>query len=180
MKGIVFNEFLEMVEAKFGFIVLDNIIEKSNLPTKGVYSNIGTYDHNELVTMVVNLSNETKISIPDLLKAYGEYLFTTFEKNYSIFFENVNHIFHFFDNIDKIIHVEVRKLYPDAELPKFDSNIIDEKNMSLIYKSKKGLFDFAEGLMIGASKHFKVNLKIDKELLNADGTEVKFNIQIID
>lgn len=180
MKGIVFNEFLEMVEAKFGYVVLDNVIEKSNLTTKGVYSNVGTYDHNELVTMVVTLSNETKIDIPVLLKTYGEYLFTIFEQNYSIFFENVNHIFNFFENIDKIIHVEVRKLYPDAELPKFESNIIDDKNMTLVYKSNKGLFDFAEGLMIGASKHFNVNLKIEKELLNQDGTQVKFNITILE
>ncbi len=31
MKGIVFTEFLELVEHKFGLEVVDEIIEKSNL-----------------------------------------------------------------------------------------------------------------------------------------------------
>ncbi|MBT8311465.1 MAG: hypothetical protein HKP23_01335, partial [Flavobacteriaceae bacterium] len=38
MKGIVFTEFLEMVEDKFGLEVVDTIIEKAELPSEGVYT----------------------------------------------------------------------------------------------------------------------------------------------
>jgi len=44
MKGIVFTEFLELVENKFGLEMLDAIIEASNLESEGVYTRIGTYN----------------------------------------------------------------------------------------------------------------------------------------
>jgi len=56
MKGIVFNEFIEMVEDKFGEDMVDDIIDESDLPSGGAYTTVGTYDHGELVTMVVKLS----------------------------------------------------------------------------------------------------------------------------
>ena len=36
MKGIVFTEFLEMVEEKFGLEVVDYIIESSELASEGI------------------------------------------------------------------------------------------------------------------------------------------------
>ena len=43
MKGIVFTEFLEMVEDKFSFDVVDTIIEQSELESGGVYNaGVGT------------------------------------------------------------------------------------------------------------------------------------------
>ena len=41
MKGIIFTEFIEMVEDKFGFEVADNIITNSNLPSGGAYTAVG-------------------------------------------------------------------------------------------------------------------------------------------
>ena len=41
MKGMVFIEFLELVEEKFGLEMVDNIIEQSNLESEGVYTLVG-------------------------------------------------------------------------------------------------------------------------------------------
>ena len=49
MKGIVFSEFIELVEDKFGFEMADDIIEKSNLPSGGAYTLEGRCDHYELL-----------------------------------------------------------------------------------------------------------------------------------
>jgi hypothetical protein len=49
MKGMVFTEFLEMVEAKFSADMVDDIISDSDLPNGGAYTSVGTYDHSELV-----------------------------------------------------------------------------------------------------------------------------------
>ena len=52
MKGVVFTEFVEMVEARFGLPMLDRIIEAAQLPSGGAYSAVGTYDHGEMVQLV--------------------------------------------------------------------------------------------------------------------------------
>ena len=76
MKGIVFTEFLEMVESTFGLHVVDTIIENSNLPSSGAYTSVGTYDFNEMVALLTELSKETNIPANDLLYSFGHYLFT--------------------------------------------------------------------------------------------------------
>jgi len=44
MKGIIFTEFLEMVEDRFSPEIADRIIEAADLPSGGAYTAIGTYD----------------------------------------------------------------------------------------------------------------------------------------
>ncbi|MFT4982342.1 MAG: hypothetical protein ACI9UR_002213, partial [Bacteroidia bacterium] len=41
MKGIVFTEFLELVEDKFGLEVVNQIIDGCELETDGVYTSVG-------------------------------------------------------------------------------------------------------------------------------------------
>ena len=52
MKGMVFTEFLEMVEDKFSPEVADQIIEQANLRSGGIYTSVGTYDHGEMIELV--------------------------------------------------------------------------------------------------------------------------------
>ncbi|GAK98812.1 guanylate cyclase-related protein [Nonlabens ulvanivorans] len=75
MKGIVFTEFLDLVEEKFGLGMVDQIIEQSELPSNGVYTSIGTYSFAEMLQLIQNLSSNTGLSIDQLLLAYGEHFF---------------------------------------------------------------------------------------------------------
>ena len=75
MKGLIFTEFLELVEEKFGLTMVDEIIEASNLKSQGGYTSVGTYEFSELVQLLSNLSVRTKIAADDLLLVYAEHLF---------------------------------------------------------------------------------------------------------
>ena len=67
MKGIVFREFISMVENQFSLETADHIISASNLSTDGAYTSVGTYPPQEMVDLVTHLSAATNISVPDLL-----------------------------------------------------------------------------------------------------------------
>ncbi|MEL7532344.1 MAG: heme NO-binding domain-containing protein [Bacteroidota bacterium] len=174
MKGMVFTEFLEMVEDQFGFSTADKIITNADLASGGVYTAVGTYHHQEMVSLVVNLSKETELTVPQLLVAFGRHLFTRFAAGYGHFFEGVKDSFTFLSSIENYIHIEVRKLYPDAELPSFEVQQNSEQEMSMVYKSERGFADFAQGLIEGCIKHFDEEVNISREDLKADKTEVKF------
>lgn len=49
MKGIVFVEFLEMVESTFSAEMADDIIDACDLSSGGAYTSVGTYPHSEIV-----------------------------------------------------------------------------------------------------------------------------------
>ena len=176
MKGIVFTEFLEMVESEFGYNMVDNIINKSDLPSGGIYTSVGTYAFSEMGMLLHNLSTDTGLSMPQLLNAFGKYLFNTFVKNYPGFFESAPNAFKFLESIEDHIHVEVKKLYPDAELPSFDTKYISPDQLEMIYKSERRMADFAEGLIEKTLEHYGEEAKIEKEKLNENGSIVRFII----
>ena len=152
MKGLVFKEFMSMVEEKFGYETVDAIIEDSKLESKGAYTSVGTYNHEEIIKLVQSLSHKTKIPVADLVKEFGRALIPVFVKGFPDFFKEKNS-FAFLKSLNDYIHEEVKKLYPDAELPTFITKSESEKELVLEYQSARPLADLAEGLIDGLIKY---------------------------
>lgn len=169
MKGIVFAEFLEMMEARFGPAATDHVLETSSLQNGGAYTSVGTYDHQELVRMVRQLSAHTGIEAGSLVKAFGEYLVERFAAIYPRFFEGMETSFQFLPMVESHIHVEVKKLYPDAGLPQLTCTREGADRMVLEYRSQRPFADLAEGMIAGTGKHFGERLQIDREELSEEG-----------
>lgn len=165
MKGIVFDEFTEMVEATFGDEMLDDIIDEQieHLPSGGAYTSVGTYDHSELVVLVGALSEKTNLAVPHLVHTFGLHLAKVFASKFPSFFEECDDTFSFLKKIDNHIHVEVHKLYPDAELPKFSFEEIDDHHLKLTYESTRGFADLARGLIEGTSAYYQENMSIQAD-----------------
>lgn len=176
MKGIVFTEFLEMVEEKFGFEVLENMVTKADLPSEGAYTAVGTYHHSEMYSLIGELHQETQIPIAQLMHAFGVYLFGSLAKGYAPMLSNISNAFDMLKSVDRYIHVEVKKLYPDAELPTFEIVEESEQKLVMVYRSERRMSDVATGLIEGCLAHFKEKATIHKELITADGSKVQFEI----
>lgn len=171
MKGLVFTEFMEMVESKFGDDMMDDLIDATNPDSGGSYTAVGTYNYQELVNMVVELGNRTGAPVPDLIKAFGHHLAGVFSSKFSMFFEEVDSTIDFLKRIDNHIHVEVAKLYPDAELPVFSFDDSDADAFRLEYSSTRGLADLAHGLIEATAQHYGESFAIDRQDSEVDGKQ---------
>ncbi|WP_111707419.1 heme NO-binding domain-containing protein [Lutibacter citreus] len=176
MKGIVFTEFLEMVEESFGLETLDYIIYKSDLKSKGVYTSVGTYDFIEMLTLINNLSEKVKIPVQDLVYTYGVYFFKVLSDNHGNIMDLYKSPIDMLSSVESHIHVEVRKIYPGAELPTFKIVKKEDDFIEMIYYSSRSLYMFAKALIEGTFAHYNKKAKINYELLKADGSEVRFLI----
>ncbi|MCP4042257.1 MAG: hypothetical protein GY731_09930 [Gammaproteobacteria bacterium] len=175
MKGVVFTEFLNFVGEQFSQQLVDEIIEESDLPSDGAYTAVGTYDHHEMTQLVSALSSSSGIPSADLVISFGQHLFGIFAKKYPMFLEGMDSTFQFLLSVEETIHVEVRKLYPDAELPAFEYESPDPNRMVLIYHSSRALGDLAQGLVTGCIEYFGDPITIERENLPpGDGTNVRF------
>ena len=175
MKGIVFTEFLDMVEEKFSPDILDRIIMDAAPPNDGAYTAVGTYDHREMVALVASLSAATQIPVPELLRSFGQHLFTRFVHGYPEFFLIPVDAFEFLLGIEHRIHSEVRKLYADAELPSIHCHVPDREHLVLEYRSARALGDLAEGLIRGCIDHFGESIGVQRQdLPGAAATHVRF------
>ncbi len=176
MKGMVFTEFFEMVEGQYGYELVDEIIEDCELESEGIYTAVGTYPHAEMVQLIVSLSQKKNIPVPDLLHSFGRYLFDTFLSKYPSFFHAADNAFDFFSSIQDYIHVEVLKLYPDAQLPEFRTILKDEKRLHLVYESERKMSTFALGLLEKGLEYYKEDAEVIVENLEEDGSKVLFKI----
>lgn len=177
MKGIVFSEFLELVEEKFGFEMADDIIDEANLPSGGAYTSVGTYDHHELLALVGLLSEKTGIDANTLVQVFGEHLLERFYDAYPSFFEGVQSCFAFLDTIENRVHVEVKKLYPEAELPTFSATFPEPNIMHLTYTSKRPFSALAYGLIKGSATHYGEQIDVTMiDQSQGDTTQVVFEL----
>ncbi len=179
MKGIVFTEFLTLVEERFSLAMVDQIIEGASLPSGGVYTAVGTYPVSEMVSLLQQLSTRSGVAIPALLQIFGRYLLGRFVQSHPAFFAEQRSTLDFLAAVEEHIHVEVRKLYADAELPRFVCERLAEDRMAMIYRSPRGLADLALGLIEGCAAYYHQTLEIQREdLSGGSGTHVRFEITV--
>lgn len=176
MKGMVFTEFVELVEDKFSPDLADQIIDECDLPSGGAYTSVGAYDHQEIIELVSRLSAVTSVPVRDLIITFGKHLMGKFSQQFPELF-NSSDLFDFLEGVHGHIHVEVKKLYPDAELPDIATERRDN-TLILKYNSNRPFADLAFGLISGAIDYFGEQIILtrssDAEELN---TEETFTLQ---
>lgn len=174
MKGLVFTEFMEMVENTWSLDMVDSIIEQSQVASGGVYTSVGSYPYEELLALINSLSAQTNTPVEELVRAFGGYLFNSYAKGYPRFFDGITDSFQFLSGIENIIHSEVRKLYPDTNLPTFEVETGGDQ-LILTYFSEHPFTDLVCGLLEGCLNHFQQKATIERmPTPNLPGVQARF------
>lgn len=168
MKGIVFSLFNQLVEDKFGMEVWEQLLDKVQPESDGVYTTVGTYNDSEMLALVGALSEITNVPIPDLVRVFGEYLAHQFHSNFPDFYKE-NDLRSFLKSIHGVIHVEVNKLYPDSYTPDVICEDLSDDVMMIRYSSKRKLCPLLEGLVSGTAGIFNTPIDMKKTQCMADG-----------
>ncbi len=177
LKGLIFDEFLKMVERDHGYELVDKILTKEKLESNGVYTAVGTYDFGEMLILLTNLGNELKVSTNDLLYVFGKYFFSVILNSYGDIVKSYSSPVEFMSSIDNHIHVHVRKIYPQAELPKFDTISKSANHMHMTYYSQRSMSYFAKGLMEETFAFYDYSCDIEMTPLNEDASAVEFHLR---
>ena len=136
MLGVVFTELLEMVETTFSMEMVDLILEDADTRSGGSYTAVGKYDAAEVVRIVSALSAHTGIPVPVLVRRFGRHLFGRLVEGHPDTIAGLETSFELLQRIESHIHNEVRKLYPDAELPRIDASQDGPDKLTMHYSSK--------------------------------------------
>jgi hypothetical protein len=62
-----------MVEERYSAEVMDRILLGAKLPSGSAYTAVGTYDHGEMWSLVIELSKVLEVPVPELFRFYGEH-----------------------------------------------------------------------------------------------------------
>ncbi len=180
MKGIIFTEFLGFVRENHGEEMVDDIIEASELPNAGAYTAVGTYHHGEMLTLCGALSERTGQPVAALVRIFGDHLSGAFARSHPAFFERAGNLFDFLESIEAHIHVQVRKLYPDADLPSFTVEQRTPTRIVLLYRSPRRMGHLSEGLIQGSARHYGVQVLVNSEVIaGSDSQVVRFTVDLV-
>jgi hypothetical protein len=167
VKGLIFAEFVEFAETRLG------------VPLPGAaFRADRNYPSGELMPLVERVGREAGLSSGSVLVAFGRYLFARFATLYPVFFVDAGSALDLLARINTHVHDEVRKLYPDAEFPRFDVERPAAGRLALVYRSRRPLADLAEGLIRGCIAHFGDQISVERHDSPGDaGHEARFVLQ---
>lgn len=160
MQGSIFTTFSDMIIDKMGMEQWNELLEKTNPESKGIYTSGDQYEDSELVSMVVLLSEKTGVAPEKLIEAFGLYLFDSLYKNCPTDLSEIKTLREFLLSIHSVIHVEVKRLHPNAYLPVFEYEDGEGNDLIMYYSSKRKLCHASVGLIYGAAKQFNEEITI--------------------
>jgi hypothetical protein len=162
MKGIVFNLLEDTVSREYGEEVWDDLLEAAGLD--GAYTSLGGYPDEDLFALVGAASAALATPPDDVVRWFGRSALPLLADSYPQFFAPHRTARSFILTLNDIIHPEVRKIYPGADVPVFDFDGLSDEVLVLGYSSPRQLCPFAEGLVEGAADYYGERVSISQPL----------------
>jgi heme-NO-binding protein len=173
MKGIIFNLLEEVVTTHIGEKTWDGILDTAG--ADGAYTSLGNYPDEEFIKLLGALSLQSGKSDRETLKWFGQLSMPFLAQRYSEFFTAHSGMRSFLLSLNDVIHAEVRKLYPGAEVPMFEfetpPGAAAHDTLIIHYRSKRRLCQLAEGFIAGASDQFREKVSVTQSNCMLDGAE---------
>lgn len=168
MKGIIFNLVEEVVRGTYGEDVWESLLDAAGL--HGSYTSLGSYPDEELFQLVSAASEAFEIPPNDVIRILGERAIPLLAERFPQFFEQPATL-PFLLTLNEIIHPEVRKLYPDADVPVFEFERVEANELLIGYRSPRKLCALADGFIRGAATHFGETVDVEQPVCMHAGDE---------
>lgn len=164
MKGIVFNLLEDVVTTHLGEEAWDEVLDSTDVG--GAYTSLGNYADEELSALLGAIATRTGRPAGDTLRWFGHKAMPFLARRYTEFFSSHNSLRTFLLSLNDVIHAEVRKLYPGAEVPVFEfetpADAQGHDTLLIHYRSKRRLCLLAEGFIAGAADCFAEDVTISQ------------------
>lgn len=159
MKGIVFNMLEEAVTKAHGEQTWEALVEQAG--ASGAWTALGNYPDEELFKIVEVAARALGLPVPAVVRWFGVQAAAMFAQRYPAFFAKHVDARSFLVTLNDVIHPEVRKLYPGASVPSFEFADLPDGGLAIRYISGKKLCSLAEGLIEGATAHYKQRASLE-------------------
>lgn len=178
MKGIVFNILEDFICQNWGDEKYEEILALCPLKTKEPFVGPGSYPDSDLTLIAAKAAEVLGVPLNQALRSFGEFAFMKFSLKFPQFTRDAQSARDFLLTVDSVIHVEVKKLYPDAETPRFSYQDLSENQLIIVYQSRRKLCALMEGLINGVAEHYKTRIDHRQRKCVCDGDSVcEFDLQ---
>ena len=179
MKGVIFNVLEEFIVENWGEAVYEEILGACPVRMHAGHVGPGTYADVDMVTIVTKTCERLKVAPEDALKAFGRFLFPRLLKRYPSVADGIEDPYELLRRIDDAIHVEVRKLVPQAVTPRIlCDTAADGSGAVVTYQSSRKLCAAFTGLLQGVGDRYGCETEYQQFRCMNDGADCcAFNVR---
>ena len=180
MQGVVFVKFCDLVTDQFGIDTLNQVIDKCQLESEGIFTAGDEYPSSELLSMVNELALQTDVSVGVLVRTFGTYLFTALIDSIDLPNKEKLGTLKLLTQVEDVIHHEVRRLYINAYVPSMSYEYLSESELRIAYHSRRKLCLLAEGLILGAAAYYGESVEVSQSQCAHQGAETcHINVKVV-
>jgi predicted hydrocarbon binding protein len=152
MKGIIFNLLEDVVIKSHGEETWEKLLSAASLD--GAYTSLGSYPDEHIQALVGEAARALGLSPYEVLRWFGQQAIPLLVERYPPFFTAHDSARPFVLSVNSIIHPEVRKIYPGADVPTFEFRDAPGGALMMGYRSPRKLCALAQGFTEGAATHY--------------------------
>jgi len=160
LKGIIFNLLEQVVVARHGEETWDNLLGAAG--ADGAWTSLGNYPDETFMACVEAGAGLAGREPADFLRWFGSEALPLLAAAYPHFFEGHADSASFLRTLNDVVHSEVRKLYPGADVPDFELEGSDARRLVLGYRSHRRACALAEGFILGTARWYGESVAIEQ------------------
>jgi methyl-accepting chemotaxis protein len=172
MKGTVVSTWMKTCCKMYGNECVEKALVSAGLLSDKSFSPLEDVDDKVVNKIIGEIARLKNVSVSDLWRKIGVDNVDTFTKDYPAFFKHES-LYTFLKSMYDV-HIIVVKRIAGAKPPLLQLEPISKREAIFEYTSKSGMFDYFQGLIEGASTHFKE--KIVTEVLSKSSDNLKLKI----
>jgi len=161
MKGVIFNSLAEAIIEIGGEDMWDDLLVRAGL--SGAYTSLGSYDEGDLALLIGAAAEVLDVSEEEATVYAGRLVTPKLADRHSDLVASHTDTISLLCDLNDVIHPEVRKLYPNAQVPDFTTLHRGPDQLVLRYQSERNLVSLATGLILGAAELFDETVEIETE-----------------
>ncbi|MCC8935047.1 hypothetical protein CI1B_02570 [Bradyrhizobium ivorense] len=160
MKGVVFNLLEAVVRRDYGDDTWEALLEAAE--ADGAYTSLGNYPDDEMMRLVGAASAALKLPADDVVRWFGRNALPLLAQKHPNFFTAHKSTRPFLLTLNDVIHSEVRKLYPGADVPVFTYDTSSSDVLVMHYSSPRKLCALAEGFIEATAGYYAEEVSLDQ------------------
>ncbi|MDR7857587.1 heme NO-binding domain-containing protein [Tissierella sp.] len=170
MKGTIVSAWVKTCRSLYGDNVTNEALDHVNISPNKIFTPTEEIEDRAALGILDYIAKKLGKTSDEVWRTMGNNNVITYSKDYPAFFRYKN-LYSFLSAMYDI-HVVVTKRFAGAKPPILGIKAVDKYNAHMTYASKRGMFAYFHGMLEGAAKYFKEDIKIETLEKTQDFTKI--------
>lgn len=172
MKGTVVSAWIQTCRKLYGDDIVNHSLVSNGIDKDKIFTPFEDIDDGIANKVISHIAKAVNKDLKEMWLLIGKENIKTFSESYPGFFRH-DTLYQFLKSMNDV-HVIVVKRLPGARPPILDMEPISSNQAFFTYRSKRGMGDYLQGMIMGAAAYYKENIEI--EVVSKTDTEIKMKL----